>query len=175
MTAQELLGLSIEGKKHELIDGIVVEMEPSGAEHGLVTLTIAARLKAHIDAEGLGVGFVETGFLLGSDPDWVMAPDVGFVGKPRFEEVGPTRTYWPGPPDLAVEVVSPNDRWTEVEHKTLRWLDAGARAVLVVDPPLRTATVFRPANGIARHGIGDCVELGDVVPGWTPLLDDLLG
>lgn len=67
-----------------------------------------------------------------------------------------------------------SDRWTEVEDRTLRWLDAGACAVLVVDPPLRTATAFRPANGIARHGIGDRVELGDVVSGRTPLLDDLL-
>ncbi len=174
MTAEQLLGLRIEGKKHELIDGIVVEMEPPGTEHGIVQLEIAASLREYVRGASLGITLVEVGFLLRSDPDWVMAPDVGFVADPRAAEVGRTRKYWPGPPDLAVEVVSPDDRWTEVEAKALLWLEAGTLVVMVVDPPLRTATVYRPGS-IARHVTGDRVDLADVVTGWTPALDDLLG
>ncbi len=175
MTAQELFQLNIEGKKHELIDGIVVEMEPPGTEHGVVQLEIGAALREYVRGAGLGITLVEVGFLLRSDPDWVMAPDVAFVANPRAAQVGRTRKYWPGPPDLAVEVVSPNDTWTGVEKKALQWLEAGTLAVLVVDPPLRTATVYRPAGAIARYVTADRVDLSDVVAGWLPALDDLLG
>jgi len=175
MTAEELPQLDIEGKRHELIDGIVVEMEPPGTEHGIVQLEVAAALREYVRGASLGITLVEVGFLLRRHPDRVMAPDVSFVANPRAAEVGRTRKYWPGPPDLAVEVVSPDDRWTTVEAKALRWLEAGTRAVMVVDPPLRTATVYRPAGAIARYATGDRVDLVDVVSGWAPTLDDLLG
>jgi Uma2 family endonuclease len=175
MTADELFQLSIEGKRHELIDGIVVEMEPPGADHGIVSLEIGALLREHARRHGLGRTFGEVGFLLRSNPDWVMAPDAAFVARGRADAVGRPARYWPGAPDLAVEVVSPNDTWSEVEGKAQHWLDGGARAVLIVDPPLRTATVYRPGNAITRYVTGDRVDLSDVVSGWTPALDDLLG
>ena len=174
MTAQELLGLSIPGKKHELVDGIVVEMEPPGAEHGWVANRLAVRLTAHVDGHELGVVLGEVGFLLRSDPDRVLAPDVAFIARDRVACRPLTAAYWPGAPDLAVEVVSPRDRWIDVERKASMWLEAGTGAVLVVDPPLRTAIVLRAPDRVARHRPGDRVELSDVVPGWRPLLDDLL-
>jgi len=64
----------------------------------------------------------ETGFKLTSNPDTVLAPDISFVSQQRVEEVGETEGYWPGAPDLAVEVLSPSDNAAEVETKVLRWL-----------------------------------------------------
>jgi Uma2 family endonuclease len=64
MTAEQLLGLRIEGKKHELIDGIVVEMEPPCTEHGIVQLEIAAALREYVRGASLGITLVEVGFLL---------------------------------------------------------------------------------------------------------------
>ena len=175
MTAEELLGLSIPGKKHELVDGIVVEMEPPGAEHGWVANRLAVGLTAHVDGHELGVVLGEVGFLLRSDPDRVLAPDVAFIARDRVARRPLTDKYWPGAPDLAVEIVSPSDRWTDIECKASMWLEADTGAVLVIDPPLRSATVFRAQDKVARHRAGDRVELSDVVPGWRPLLDDLLG
>lgn len=175
MTAEELLELSIPGKKHELVDGIVIEMEPPGAEHGWVANEIAVHLTAHVKDHELGVVLGEVGFLLRSEPDRVLAPDVAFIARDRVARQPLTDKYWPGPPDLAVEIVSPSDRWTEVERKASMWLEAGTGAVLVVDPSLRSAVVFRAQEQVARHRAGDRVELSDVVPGWRPLLDDLLG
>lgn len=91
MTAEELFQLDIEGKKHELIDGIVVEMEPPGADHGFVSLEIGALLREHVRGHELGRTFAEVGFLLRSDPDWVMAPDVGLVANPRGSAARPCR------------------------------------------------------------------------------------
>jgi Uma2 family endonuclease len=75
-------------------------------------------LAQHVEERGLGAVYAaETGFLLGRDPDTVRAPDAAFVRRERVEEVGETEGYWPGAPDLAVEVVSPGDAYAEVEGK----------------------------------------------------------
>ncbi len=172
MTAQELLQYSHEPYRQELIDGILYEMEPPGFEHGVVASNIYDSLR-HVKAADLGIAASsEVGFLLASDPDTVRAPDVFFVARDRVPAGGIPKGYWPGPPDLAVEVVSPNDRRTQVEAKALEWLAAGARAVIVVDPPTRTATVFLSADDIRVLHADEQLDLGDVVPGWSPRVGD---
>ncbi|PZS14269.1 MAG: hypothetical protein DLM64_01905 [Solirubrobacterales bacterium] len=92
-------------------------------------------LGTHARQTACGVTFgAETGFLLARDPDTVRAPDAAFVSAERADAVGRTERYWPGAPDLAVEVLSPSDSFREVEAKALDWLHACSRAVLVLDP-----------------------------------------
>jgi len=169
MTAQELLRYRNEPYRQELVAGRLYEMEPPGAEHGIVAMRIGTMLASHVAAADLGVAFAaETGFKLASDPDTVRAPDAAFVARGRAQAVGRPRGYWPGPPDLAIEVVSPNDRHSAVEIKAFDWLDAGARAVLVVDPARRSATVYRARHDIRVLEVDEPLEIGDVVPGWAP-------
>jgi Uma2 family endonuclease len=169
MTAEELLRYSHEPYRQELVEGRLHEMEPPGAEHGAVAMRIAMLLAPAVDEAGIGIVFAsEVGFQLASDPDTVRAPDVAFIAADRVPETGIPRGYWPGPPDLAVEVVSPNDRHSEVEGKALSWLAAGTRAVVVVDPPLRTATVYRSRHDIRIVSAHEPLGLDDVVPGWSP-------
>jgi Uma2 family endonuclease len=173
MTAQELFEYRNEPYRQELVDGVLVEMEPPGGEHGYVASRIGRLLTSHVD-EADGVVFTsEVGFLLASDPDTVRGPDVSFVAATRIPETGIPRGYWPGPPDLAIEVVSPNDRRSDVEGKALRWLEAGTRAVVVLDPPLRTATVYRSRHDIHVLADDEPLDLGDVVAGWSPRTGDL--
>jgi len=168
MTAEELLQYRHEPFQQELIAGRLHEMEPPGAEHGIVASRIAMLLVRHVEATQLGIVFAsEVGFQPAADPDTVRAPDVAFVARARVDATGIPRGYWPGAPDLAIEVVSPNDRHSAVEGKALDWLEAGARAV-GVDPPRRTATVYRAAHDIRVLTAGESLELGDVVPGWSP-------
>jgi len=175
MTAQELLDYTHEPYRQELVDGILYEMEPPGAAHGVVAMRIGMLLAEHVIERGLGFAFAsEIGFLLRSNPDTVRAPDAGFVSQARIDAVGGTPAgYWPGPPDLAVEVVSPNDRRSQVEGKALDWLAAGTRAVVVLDPPLRTATVYRARDDIRVLTDDERLDLGDVVPGWSARVGDL--
>jgi Uma2 family endonuclease len=127
MTAQELLRYSHEPYRQELIDGILYEMEPPGAEHSVVATNIGYDLTRHVRAADLGIaGAAEAGFLLAFDPDTVRALDVFFIARERVPADGIPKGYWHGPPDLAVEVVSPNDRRRVVEAKAREWLGAGA-------------------------------------------------
>lgn len=174
MTAQELLRYRHEPYRQELIDGRLHEMEPTGAEHGVVTGRIFALLERHVRARSLGETFVgEVGFQIASDPDTVRAPDVAFVTRARVQAIGLPSGYWPGPPDLAIEVVSPNDRDSEVVAKALQWLDAGALAVVIADPRRRIASVYRSRSDIRVLEAGDVLQLDDVVSGFVEPVADL--
>src|SRR5262245_36616574 len=117
-TADELLRLPDDGFRYELIHGELRRMSPAGSKHGVVAMNIALSLGSHVRTHALGRVFAaETGFLLSQDPDHVRAPDSAFVRKERADEVGDTEKFWPGPPDLAVEVISPSDTYTDVEER----------------------------------------------------------
>jgi Uma2 family endonuclease len=173
-TADELYRMAANGVRYELIRGELREMAPAGNEHGKVTVRLTWRLARHVETHGLGVVFAaETGFRISAAPDTVRAPDVAFVTRERLDEVGPIEGYWPGAPDLVVEVVSPNDRYTDVEEKTTDWLGAGTRMVLVVNPRKRIVTVYRSLTQITILTESDLLSGDDIVPGWQVRVGDI--
>lgn len=174
VTAEELLRMPDGGFRYELVKGELRKMPPAGNEHGYRAMKFAWRLAQRVETNGLGrVYAAETGFRIHADPDTVRAPDAAFVSRERLEQVGPVEGYWPGAPDLAAEVVSPNDRHTEVIEKALEWLDAGSRMVLVVDPTQRTVTVYRSREDIRILADGDTLDASDVIPGFTPSVTEI--
>ncbi len=173
MTADELLHLPDDGMRRELVAGLVRVMEPAGFGHGRVALAIGELLSAHVRAHALGVALAaETGFVLATDPDTVRAPDAAFVRRERVEALGDTLRFWPEAPDLAVEVISPNDRLDDVEEKALQWLAAGTRLVLVADPARRTITAYRGRGDVRTHDESETIEASAAVPGWSLVVAD---
>ena len=165
MTADELLALPRGEFRYELINGELKKMSPTGHKHGKITMRLSAPLAQHVRERGLGeVYAAETGFKLSSDPDTVRAPDIAFIRQQRVTEIGNTEGYWPGSPDLAVEVLSPNDRVAEVEENVSEWLGGGARQVWVVSPKLHTVTVYRSLTDIKTLTEKDKLDGDDVVP-----------
>lgn len=167
LTADDLLRMPDDDFRYELIDGELCTMAPAGSQHGRVVLNVTTPLHRFVRENDLGVVFAaETGFKLRADPDTVRAPDAAFVAKQRFAQVGDVSGYWPGAPDLAIEVLSPGDRFSEVEEKIFDWLDAGTRLVIVLDPRKRTATAYRSRASIRVHTDAEMLDASDVVPGW---------
>jgi len=167
MTAEGLLKLPQDGFRYELVEGELRRMPPAGHEHGDVTMNIAAPLHRHVKSNGLGkVYAAETGFLLQTNPDTIRAPDVAFIQRERVEQVSKSTSYWPGAPDLVVEVVSPGDTVSRVEEKVQEWLKFGVRLVWVVSPKLRTVTAYRSLTSVVVLTEKDTLDGGDVVPGF---------
>jgi Uma2 family endonuclease len=167
-TADELLLMPKGRMRHELVRGELCTMTPAGFEHGRIALRVAQLLGAHVEQTGIGVAVgAETGFVLSTDPDTVRAPDAAFISKQRADAVGRTVKYWPGAPDFAAEVISPNDTFHEVQTKALEWLAAGTIIVLLLDPDQQTATVYRGRGDTHIHNAEDTLDLGDAVPGFT--------
>ena len=166
ITADELLRMPDNGFRYELVQGALRRMSPAGFRHGRLIMNIAASLDHHVRAHMLGVVCAaETGFLLATNPDTVRAADVAFIRRDRLDPAVEPEGYWPGAPDLVVDVVSPNDLSTEVDAKVTDWLDAGARMVVVVNPRMRSVTVYRSRAQIAVLREQDMLDGSDVVPG----------
>jgi len=164
-TADELLRATGVGRC-ELVRGELRRMIPPSYEHGRIANRIGYRLTLHVESKGLGtVVAAETGFLIARRPDTVRAPDAAFVRAERA--AGPARGYYPGAPDLAVEVLSPDDRPGEVRAKVEEWLQAGAGAVWVVDPESRTVVVHERLRDPVVLRDTDLLRGGDVVPLFT--------
>ena len=140
-TAEQLLNSPDLGPC-ELVWGELVMVPPGGGEHSEIGIMgIALALGSFVKQRRLGVVYgPDAGFQIGHNPDTVRVPDVAFV---RAERIPPDRSkgFIQGAPDLAVEILSPTDRASEVNAKVEEWLEAGCRIVWVVDPNSRTVYV----------------------------------
>ena len=166
-TAEELFRMPEDGFRYELVEGELRKMSPSGSEHAAIIGRLTVRLGQHVEANNLGLYFgAEAGFKIASDPDTVRAPDLAFVSRERVPESGIPKNFWPGAPDLAVEVVSPGDTFNEVEEKVEQWLAAGTREVWIVNPRKRSVSVYRSMTDVTRLSESDELDGGEVVPGF---------
>lgn len=170
-TAEELL-LWPDDDPGEIVDGVFVPKYPdgvvtgTGVAHGIVALEIGALLREHVKQRCLGrVLAAEAATRLRRAPDLVRCPDGMFVSTARLVG-GISRGVLEGPPDLAVEVRSPNDRPGEIARKVADYLAHGVRAVWELDPDARTITVHRPGTPPRVLRGDDVLDGGDVLPGF---------
>ena len=173
VTAEQLARLPDDEYRYELVEGRVRRMSPVGGLHGMLVVRLAAALAAYVEQHDRGVIMTEAGFVLGRNPDTVRAPDIAFVRKDRIPAEGVPRSYWQQPPDVAVEMLSPEDRPHDVHAKVRDYLRHDVRLVWVVDPDAREATVYRPSAVPATIGIDGALDGGGVLPGFTFALRSL--
>jgi Uma2 family endonuclease len=175
MTAEEAAQLSTVNRRFELVKGVYVEMSPASALHGVVAITIGSMLNEFVRRHGRGrVTAAETGFILARNPDTVRAADAAFISQERLPAGGvPDEGYWPVAPDLAVEVVSPNDKPDDVQQKVQEYLAAGTRMVWVVYPKTRTITVYRSLRDIKILRAEDLLSGEDVLPGFEHKVSEI--
>src|SRR5205807_6317650 len=129
-------------------------------------------------AEHAGLAIVvgaETGFVLTRDPDTVLARDAAVVLTHRLPAADKLDGYVELPPDLAVEIVPPNDRWSTVIGKVEAYLAAGTRLVWVVEPRRRAVRIYTPGGAAVRlqAAANDVLEGEPVLVGFRLALSDL--
>ena len=174
MTVEDLLRMPRDGYRYELLNGELTKTMSAGTAHGIYAARIAGSLIAHTQPPLLGeVLIAEPTFLLARDPVHARIPDVAFVSAARIAAVTDIDSAFPGAPDLAVEVVSPSDRLTQVHDKALDWIARGTRMVVVANPRRREAQVYRPGADVQTLGASDVLDGGDVVPGWRMQVADI--
>lgn len=171
LTADQLFWMPDDGYHHELVEGRLTTMSPPGFVHGICGGRLMEALGRHVREQGLGHVVQDVGFTLRRNPDTVRAPDVAFVAAARVPPGDLPLKYWPGAPDLAVEVLSPRERG--VQRKVEDYLTSGARAVWVVRPRDWTVTVHHPGASPRVFQEDEMLEDAVVVPGFTYPLRDL--
>ncbi len=171
LTEEQLLSLPHIGKA-EMIDGRLI-VAPAGFEHGGVSMRLGSKLFNHVDANRLGMVFdSSTGFWMRSGD--LLSPDVAFVSAARLKGMKRLpRKFFQGSPDLVVEVLSPNDKPHEIERKMTEYFASDTKLAWLVDPALKTVTLYHEPRPGRVLGGNDVLDGEDVVPGFTLPLEQL--
>ncbi len=174
ITADELIAMPDDGFRYELVRGELRKMAPASPDHGEIAAWVAAPLAIYVKSNRLGAVYIaDTGFLLASDPDHVRAPDAAFVRRERVHLGRGRRGYFPGAPDVAIEVISPNDAYANVDEKVADYIVAGTQAVIVINPRNRTVRVHYSHNNVVLLSVDDMLDISAVVEGWSMPVRDI--
>ncbi|MGD9856331.1 MAG: Uma2 family endonuclease [Planctomycetaceae bacterium] len=172
-TPDDLLTMP-DGKHYELVDGELRETT-MGAEAEWVAGEVLASIRNRTTRPRHGWVFgAATGYqCFADDPGKVRKPDVSFIRLGRLPNEEIPKGHIRIPPDLAIEVVSPQDAFSEVQAKVDQYLDAGVQLVWVIDPETRKVSVWRQdgSTAVLRASQTLCGE--DVVPDFTCSVADL--
>ena len=157
VTGDELLEMGDIGPC-ELVDGRIVPMSPTGHEHGHLEVRLGGRLDAFVSGRTLGwVSCGEVGIYTRRNPDRVRGADIVFVSRERLSD-RPGKQFLAVAPDLVVEIISPEDRWQDVQQKIEEHFAIGVSHVSIVQPENSAVLVYRSITTITRLGAGDVLH-----------------
>jgi Uma2 family endonuclease len=172
MQAQAALELAPDlEERYEIVNGQPEEKEKPGGLHGVVAMCLAIEVGGFIKAHKLGEASTEANFKIGAGE---RIPDLSFVSATRIPAEGIPSGVWQIPPDLAIEIISPNDLHEKVSKKVLEYLDAGVKQVWLVSLESEAITIYRSFND-SRVLRGSETELTseDLLPGFCCKLAEL--
>ena len=152
----------------ELDEGEIVEMSKPSGLHGQITMLLSLRIANFVIDNALGiVTEAETGFLLGRNLEGastVRGLDIAFLSRANAPAVLPNRLL-DIVPDLAVEVVSPSNKVTDMHRKIRQLLAAGTALIWIVHPETHTVEVHTQSGAVTLED-DDNLSGGDVLPGF---------
>ena len=155
-----------DGARLELVRGEVIVMPPPRGKHGVVCAEIARVLGNYVKSSKLGwVTSNDTGVILERDPDTLRGPDVAFWSVRRQPAM--PEGYFEIPPDLAVEVLSPDDRRADVREKIKEYVQHGVPLVWLVDPETRTVMVYEGNLRGQERDEAETLDGGTILPGFS--------
>lgn len=154
------------GARYELWAGELIQPTATGGKHGACCAELGSILYRYVkERTGGVVASANTGVFTEKDPDTVLAPDLVYWSRQRLAEL--PEGFAEVPPDLAVEVVSPDDSQSYVHRKVLHYLDHGVALVWIVDPKTRTVTEYRSRQDVCILAEAEQITGGEVLPGFS--------
>jgi Uma2 family endonuclease len=167
LTAEEFEALPNDGKRYELIDGVLREMAPTVYWHGEVETNLTTLLHTHIRAHGLGrVSCGEVLYIVRRNPDRVRAADIALIRQERVPSLEARQHIMEVIPELVVEILSQHDTVAEIHEKIEDWLTAGVQMLWVVDPFRHTVTIYQPGHDPVLLGERATLHGDPIVPGF---------
>jgi len=172
ITGEELYAMGDIGPC-ELVEGRIVPMTPAGVPHGIYEGNFYLALRQFVDEHDLGVVAAgEVGIYTKRNPDTVRGADVVFISHERNRQRS-SSGYLDVAPDLVVEILSPNDRWTDVMDKLREYFAIGVRLVWVADPGARSVFAYRSLTDVREFTAADELVGDDVLPGFRVRVEEL--
>jgi len=153
---------------YEIVNGQRVELPPMSAYATWRASRLHGRLWPYAEDKGLGVSVAEMLFVLDAEHNLRRRPDVAFVSTARWplDRALPETGDWEVVPDLAVEVISPNDVFKDVLAKVREYFHYGVQVVWVIAPEERQVYVYDAPTHVRILTGQDELPGGEVVPGF---------
>ncbi len=163
------------GVRYELSEGELIVTPSADFFHNDIRDRFNARLRVFLDAYPCGNVISKMDMTLAADV--VRRPDVAFIRKGRLEGIDLHRVPLPIAPDLAIEIVSKNDRADDLNLKVSQYLQAGVQAVWLFYPSTRLAYRYVPGKldpEVRSAKAGDRFEEPEMLSGFSLLLSEIL-
>jgi Uma2 family endonuclease len=158
-------------KEYEIVAGQPEEKTMGGARHSGVGVRLIVRIASHVEAHQLGgVYGPDATFQIGENQ---RIPDVAFVAAARLPAEGEPEGIWPMAPDLAVEIISPNDLYERVISKVEEYLAGGVRQVWLISPEHKTVTIYSSPTHTTILTEADDLVSEELLPGFRCRIADL--
>lgn len=162
---------------YEVVDGVVVEKPAMGAYEIEIASILQDMLGPFARSQRLGRVVSEMLFRLDVERKRDRRPDVAFVSHQRWpiERRAPRTAAWEVVPDLAIEVLSPNNKTVDDAAKLEEYFQAGVRAVWLVFPEAGKVYVYTSTTSVTILPRESTLEGGEVLPGFRLALAELFG
>lgn len=175
VTAEDLFEMGSDCDR-ELIRGELTPVSPASHRSSAIAAWLIYKLGSYVYENALGqLSGADGGYVLSRNPDIVVAPDVAFVSAEHLPPPTEQHRFLEIAPDFVIEVVSPSDRFTDLNDKVMLYLNAGVRLVWVVDPGRQTVTVYTPERSPTSMSIADTIDCGDTIPGFSLPVAEIFG
>jgi Uma2 family endonuclease len=174
-TEEELQLLPDEGFIHEVVNGELVMSPKNNFIHGRICSRLLIALGNFNREQRLGMILdSSTGF-------WMFnrncrAPDISFIPKARLENLGfspSAKSFFPGAPDLAVEVFSPNNTRAEMDERLRDFFASGTQIAWIINPDSESVEVCRSLTQRRLIGPGGELEGEHLLPGFRYPINNL--
>lgn len=173
MSLAEFLKLPEVKPALELRQGMVTQKVPPSGPHSSIQAWFGVQVYNFAEVRELAQAFTEARLILGED---TYVPDVVVYRWDRVpeDESGNLPFFFPTPPDLAVEVMSPGQTLRATLDRCRELIGHGVRVVVLVDPIHRGVHVVRPDAEVGPLREGDLVDMTDVIPDFRLPVSDIL-
>ena len=174
VTAREFIKIPDDDRRIELIAGKVTTRRYAWWNEALAGSAVLWSILKHLRQNDLG-GIAlasRVGYYIKSDPDHVRVPNVSYIRQERMDVEEPD-FFFPGAPDIAVENVTTCDTYCYMVDKVMAWFEAGAGMVIVINAHNKSLMVHRSIGQAVNLTVGDTVDGGDVLPGWSMPVSDI--
>jgi Uma2 family endonuclease len=158
-------------KEYEMVNGDPEAIRMGSSKHSGVGTRLIIRVGTHVEINKLGAVYgPDATFQIGNRE---RMPDVSFLSATRIPEEGETEEKWNIAPDLAVEVISPNETWEKVNDKILEYFDAGVRQVWLISLKHLRVYVYDSPNLVRILTEEDELTSEELLPGFRCRISDL--
>jgi Uma2 family endonuclease len=174
-TEAELQALPADGSIHEVVYGRLVVSPKNNFQHGDIASRLFLALGNHAHQHRMGLVLnSRTGFWMRNRN--CRAPDISYVSRQRVKALGfkpSTQSFFPGAPDLAVEILSPGNTREEIDRRLKDFFESGARLVWIIDPNARRVEVCSAPDQRRFITGEENLEGGELLPDFRYSVADL--